>query len=215
MSNDSTATMLVLSPGAYGMNSDTHLALCDIQMFAHIPNFIYLAPSTKSEYKNMLKFATTQKKHPVGIRVPASFSETNDADNTDYTMYNKNKIVLNGNTVAIFAIGKMMDMALAIAKKVKQDKNLDITVINPLFLTGLDETLLNDLKKNHKLVITLEDGELMGGYGQNISSFYGTSDILVKNFGISKKFHTDFTAEELLKENGMSVENISNIIERY
>ncbi len=106
-----------------------------------------------------------------------------------------------------------MDMALDIVKKVKQEKNLDITVINPLFLTGLDETLLNDLKKNHKLVITLEDGELMGGYGQNISSFYGTSDILVKNFGISKKFHTDFTAEDLLKENGMSVENISNIIE--
>lgn len=213
--NDSPATMLVLSPGAYGMNSDTHLALCDIQMFAHIPNFIYLAPSTKSEYKNMLKFATTQKKHPVGIRVSAEFSEIDTCDNTDYTIYNKNKIVLNGNTVAIFAIGKMMDMALDIAKKVKQEKNLDITVINPLFLTGLDETLLNDLKKNHKLVITLEDGELMGGYGQNISSFYGTSDILVKNFGISKKFHTDFTAEDLLKENGMSVENISNIIERY
>ena len=53
----------------------------------------------------------------------------------------------------------------------------------------------------------------MGGYGQNISWFYGTSDILVKNFGISKIFHTDFTAEDLLKENGMSVENISNIIE--
>ena len=211
--NDSPATMLVLSPGAYGMNSDTHLGLCDIQMFAHIPNFIYLAPSTKSEYKNMLKFATTQKKHPVGIRVPAEFSEIDTYDNTDYTIYNKNKIVLNGNTVAIFAIGKMMDMALDIAKKVKQDKNLDITVINPLFLTGLDETLLNDLKKNHKLVITLEDGELMGGYGQNISSFYGISDMLVKNFGISKKFHTDFTAEDLLKENGMSVENISNIIE--
>ena len=54
---------------------------------------------------------------------------------------------------------------------------------------------------------------MLGGYGQNISSFYGTSDMLVKNFGISKKFHTEFTAEDLLKENGMSVENISNIIE--
>ena len=49
----------------------------------------------------------------------------------------------------------------------------------------------------------------MGGYGKNISSFYGTSDILVKNFGISKKFHTYFTEEDLLKENRMSVENIS------
>ena len=56
---------------------------------------------------------------------------------------------------------------------------------------------------------------MLGGYGQNISSFYGTSDILVKNFGISKKFHTDFKAEELLAKCGMSKENLVNIIEGY
>ena len=83
---------------------------------------IYLAPSTKSEYKNMLKFATTLKNHPVWIRVTAEFSKIDTCDNTDYTIYNKNKIVLNGNTVAIFATGKMMDMSLDIVKKVKQEK---------------------------------------------------------------------------------------------
>lgn len=53
--------MLVLSPGVYGMNSNTHIALCDIQMFAHIPNLIYLAPATKEEYEQMFKYATTQR----------------------------------------------------------------------------------------------------------------------------------------------------------
>lgn len=80
--NDSPATMLVLIPGVYGMNSNTHIALCDIQMFAHIPNLIYLAPTTKEEYNQMFKFATTQKKHPVGIRVPATFIETGIPDTT-------------------------------------------------------------------------------------------------------------------------------------
>ena len=87
-------------------------------------------------------------------------------------------------------------------------------VINPRFLTGLDEELLNSLKENHKLVITLEDGELMGGYGQTISSFYGQSDISVKNYGISKEFHTDCKPEELLAKNGMSVQNIVNEIKK-
>ena len=213
--NDNPATMLVLSPGVYGMNSDTHLALCDIQQFAYIPNLIYLAPATRSEYKNALKFATTQKKHPVGIRVPAVFSDIQEEDNTNYAEINKNKIIKKGSKVAIFGIGKMIDMANDIADKLKKEKNLDITIINPLFLSGLDEKLLNSLKNNHQLIITLEDGELMGGYGQNISSFYGQNEISVKNYGISKKFHTDFAAEELLAENGMSISNIYNFITKF
>ena len=213
--NDNPATMLVLSPGVYGMNSDTHLALCDIQQFAYIPNLIYLAPATRSEYKNALKFATAQKKHPVGIRVPAVFSDIQEEDNTNYAEINKNKIIKKGSKVAIFGIGKMIDMANDIAYKLKKEKNLDITIINPLFLSGLDEKLLNSLKNNHQLIITLEDGELMGGYGQNISSFYGQNEISVKNYGISKKFHTDFAAEELLAENGMSISNIYNFITKF
>ncbi len=213
--NDNPATMLVLSPGVYGMNSNTHIALCDIQMFAHIPNFIYLAPTSKEEYNQMFKFAVNQKEHPVGIRVPATFVSTGIEDDTDYSVYNKNKVELSGNTVAIFAVGPMLSMAMEVAKKVKEEMSLNITVINPRFLTGLDEELLNLLKENHKLIITLEDGELIGGYGQNIASFYGTSDIRVKNYGISKKFHTDFKPEELLKDNGMSVQNITHEIKEY
>ena len=163
----------------------------------------------------MFQFATTQKEHPVGIRVPAEFITTGIEDTTDYSIYNKNKIELKGNTVAIFAVGPMLPMAMEIAKKVKEEINFDITVINPRFLTGLDEELLNSLKENHKLVITMEDGELQGGYGQNIASFYGESDIKVKNYGISKEFHTDFKPEELLAQNGMSVQNIVNETAKY
>ena len=209
--NNNPATLLLLSAGAYGMNSDTHIALCDIQMFAHIPNLIYLAPSTKEEYKNMLKYATTQKNHPVGIRVPAVWSDIKDNDNTDYSLL-KNKVISKGTKVAIFGVGKMIDMAIKVRDKIKETNNLDITIINPLILSNLDTELLDELKTNHNLIITLEDGELMSGYGQTIASYYGTENIKVKNFGISKKFHTDFDAEELLKENGMSVENLTTLI---
>ncbi len=207
--NNSPATMLLLRCGVYGMNSDTHIALCDIQMFSHIPNLVYIAPSTRLEYNDALKFATSQKKYPVAIRVPVLFSDNNNI-NTDYSKF-KNKVLLKGKDVAIFGVGKMIDRALAIAEKLK-NKNINATVVNPLFLSSLDEDLLNSLKKNHKLIVTLEDGELFGGYGQNIASFYGTDDMLVKNYGISKKFHSDFSADKLLDECGMSVFNIVNDI---
>lgn len=181
-------------------------------MFAHILNLIYLAPISKEEYQQMFKFATTQKKHPVAIRVPAMFTQSGVEDTTDYSIYNKNKVEISGSKVAIFAIGAMLPMALETAKKVKEEIGLEITVVNPRFLTGLDEELLTQLKENHELVITLEDGELMGGYGQTIASFYDDTNMKVKNYGISKAFHTEFKATELLAENGMSVEQLTTYI---
>lgn len=210
--NDNPAVMLVLSPGVYGMNSNTHIALCDIQMFAHIPNLIYLAPATKEEYEQMFKYATTQKDHPVGIRVPASFVSSGIKDDTDYSVL-KNKVEIQGEKFAIFAVGCMLDLAKKVAEKIKEEKDIQITVINPRFLTGLDTDLLESLKKNHTHILTLEDGELVSGYGQNIASYYGDSDIKVKNYGISKAFHTDYDPNELLAQNGMSVENLSKYIQ--
>lgn len=210
--NDNPAVMLVLSPGVYGMNSNTHIALCDIQMFAHIQNLIYLAPATKEEYEQMFKYATTQKDHPVGIRIPASFVSSGIKDETDYSVL-KNKVEIQGEKFAIFAVGCMLALAKKVAEKIKEEIGIQITVINPRFLTGLDIELLEKLKKNHTHILTLEDGELVSGYGQNIASYYGDSDIKVKNYGISKVFHTDYDPIELLAQNGMSVENLSQYIQ--
>lgn len=205
--NNQPATFLLFSPGVYGMNSNTHIALCDIQMFAHIPNLTYLAPSTKEEYQAMFKYATTQRNNPVAIRVQKNMKSSNIKDEFDYSVL-KNKIEINGEKIAIFAVGILTHMALEVANKIKQEKGLDITVINPLFLNDLDVDLLEKLKENHKLIITIEDGELQGGYGQTIASYYGNSNMKVINHGISKKFHTDFKASELLDENGISVDKL-------
>ena len=124
-------------------------------------------------------------------------------------------IVNNGDKVAIVAVGPMLKMALEVSKVIKEKLNKDITIINPINLSNLDYETLNGLKNNHQTVITLEDGELQGGYGQNIASYFGNTDIKVINYGISKKFHSDFKAEELLEECGMSVEKLVKVIEDY
>lgn len=206
--NDNPATLLILAAGVYGMNSNTHIALCDIAMFAHIPNLMYLAPTTKEEYLAMFRFATTQREHPVAIRVPAFFVESGNEDTTDYSILNKSEVVSKGSDIAIIGVSNMMELAKKAAEKYEEETGKKVTVINPKFLTGLDEELLNGLKENHHLVITLEDGEVEGGYGQRVAGFYGTADMKVKNFGISKAFHTDFVADELLDQHGISVDKL-------
>lgn len=206
--NDSPATFLILSPGAYGMNSNTHIALCDIQMFAHIPNLIYLAPASNEEFTQMFRYATTQKQHPVAIRKVDNLRSTGIADDTDYSVL-KNKIERKGSKAAIFAVGGLVPMALEVADKIKAQTGTEITVINPRFVSGVDEELLNTLKADHSLVITIEDGEVMGGYGQNIAAFYGDSDMRVHCHGISKAFHTEFKADELLDAHGISAEKLT------
>lgn len=210
--NNNPATILVVNPGVYGMNSDTHIALCDIQEFSHIPNFTYLAPATKKEYNLALEYATNKSTHPVGIRVPAFWCELDSDEPIDIT---KNMIINEGIDVAILAVGPMLKMALDVALKIKEKINKKITVVNVLNVSDLDIDMLDKLEKSHKLIITLEDGELQGGYGVNIAGYFGTSNLKVKNYGISKKFHTDFKAEELLASNGMSIEKLVKVIEDY
>ena len=212
--NNSSATMLVLEPGVYGMNSNTHIALCDIQMFAHIPNFVYFAPATKEEFEQMFKYAVNQKEHPVGIRVPGKFTSSGKADDTDYSVLT-NKIEKSGSDAAIFAVGPLLPMAIKTAEEIEKKTGKKITVVNPRFVSGLDEELLTKLIDSHKVVITIEDGELQSGYGQTIASFYGDKNMKVINHGISKKFHTDFVPEELLAECGMSVEKLVAEVEKY
>ena len=210
--NNSPATILVFMPGAYGMKSNTHFSMCDIQMFSHVPNMIYLSPAYKEEYLAMFEYATAQKEHPIAIRVPNRFYLCGEEDKTDYGKMNKAKVMTYGEDVAIIAVGALIPKAMEIFEACENKYGKKITVINPIYLTGVDNELLDELKKNHKLVITMEDGILDGGYGQSIASYYGNSDMKVITLGISKEFHSNFDTEKLLSENGISVEQILNTI---
>lgn len=204
--NNSPATILVFMPGAYGMKSNTHFSMCDIQMFSHVPNMVYLCPAYKEEYLAMFKYSTTQKEHPIAIRVPNKFYESGQIDTTDYGIINKAKIVREGREIAIIAVGALIPKALEIADACLEKIGKRITVINPIYLTGLDTELLDSLKENHKHIVTMEDGILDGGYGQSIASYYGDSDVKVTTLGITKEFHSNFDTEELLTECGICEE---------
>ena len=213
--NNQAGVVLVYSASINSMNDESHLGFFDIPLISHIPNFVYLAPTNKEEHLAMLEWAINQNEHPVAIRVPVgSVVETGKEDKTDYSILNKNKVVKNGEQVAIFGVGNFYNLAEEVSEQLKSEHNMEVTLINPRFLTGLDKELLNSLKENHKLIVTIEDGIVEGGYGQTVASFLGNTDLKVQNYGINKKFYDRYKVEELMEENGLTVDNIvKNVIE--
>ena len=213
--NDQPATILVLLPGAYGMKSNTHLGLCDIQMLTHIPNLVYLSPAYREEYVQMFRCAVSQREHPVAIRVPVRWLDSGEPDETDYAAGLRSKVLRRGSGAALMAVGSLIPLALRAADAWRERTGEAVTVVHPRFLSGVDGELLEELKADHSLVITLEDGELDGGWGQRIASFYGPEAMRVLNLGISKAFHSDFNADQLLAENGISLEGLIGTLSRW
>lgn len=207
--NNNPATILVNTASVYGMNDVTHLGLYDIAMMSNIPNLVYLAPTSKEEYFAMLDWSIEQDKYPVAIRIPCNgvISDNREVQK-DYSNLNKYKIEKQGSKVAIVALGDFYQLGEQIVSEIKEKLGFVPTLINPRYITGLDNKLLEELKKEHELVITLEDGILEGGFGEKIASFYGTTNMKVKNYGIRKSFPDRYIVDELLKENGITVEQI-------
>ena len=121
-------------------------------------------------------------------------------DTTDYSLLNKYKVEESGDTVAILGLGNFLPLAKSVKEELKKRYNINATVINPRFITGIDEELMESLKSNHKVVITLEDGVLDGGFGEKITRFYGDSDMKVLNYGSFKEFTDRASMSELNKK---------------
>ena len=206
--NDLPGTILVYNASVNGMNDESHLGIFDIPFLSHIPNLVYLAPTNQEEYLAMLDWSLEQTHHPVAIRVPVGpLRSTGKADATDYNQLYQNEVVQAGSKVAVMGVGNFFGLAEEVIAALAKE-NIQATLINPKFISGVDETLLTELTNNHQVVVTLEDGITDGGYGQTVASFLGNTDVKVQNYGLDKAFHDRYVASELLAENGITVENI-------
>lgn len=213
--NESPATILVNTASVYGLNDITHLGLYDIAFMSNIPNLVYLAPTSKEEYFKMLDWSLEQDRYPVAVRVPCNgVVSSARTPYDDYSDLNKYKTEIKGDTVAVLALGDFYQLGEKTVELLKAETGINATLINPVYITGIDEDALNALKANHKVVVTLEDGILDGGFGEKIARFYGATDIKTLNYGIKKAFYDRFNAEELLKENGVYPENIISDIKK-
>ena len=195
--NNNPALIVVNAGGISGADV-THLGLFDIPLISNIPNIVYLAPTSKEEYLAMLQWGLDQQEQPVVIRTPsAEVVSTGEKIEPDFSKLNTYKKVAQGNKVAIIGLGAFFKLGQEVKKHLKETTGIDATLINPRFITGLDENMLNSLVEDHEVVITLEDGLLNGGFGEKIARFYGDKDVKVLNFGATKEFTDSVPVEEL------------------
>lgn len=208
--NNNPVTFLVTWAGFEAMNDVTHLGIFDTPMLTSIPNLIYLAPTSVAEYRAILDWSINQKEHPVAIRVPLPmFTDSDSPVQSSYDRLNQSLVTHSGKDIAILGVGNMYHVARKAAAHLK-DKGLDVTIINPLFLSGLDTQLLTQLMDSHRLVVTLEDGVLDGGFGEKVAAFYGPTTMRVMNFGLKKEFRDRYDRQELAQENHLTEEQIAS-----
>lgn len=207
--NNSPATILVYWASVYGMNDVTHLGIYDIPMMSNIPNLVYLAPTTKEEYLAMLDWSIEQNDHPVAIRVPISVVSDGKKVTKDFSKLNEYEVTQNGSKIAIVALGSFYSVGAKTAEIIENKTGVKATLINPIYITGTDDKLLEQLKENHDIVITVEDGVLDGGFGEKIARFYGNSDVKVLNYGLKKEFLDRYNPEEIVKANRLTPEQIA------
>lgn len=208
--NNNPALLLVFWGGLGSMNDVTHLGFFDIPLLSNVPNLVYLAPTCIEEYEAMMSWGIRQTTHPVAIRVPSNgVQRRNIVPVADYEqIMNRYEVTRQGNRIAIVALGSFYQLGEDVADRLKAMYGIDATLINPRFISGLDEALLEDLKRGHELVITIEDGVLDGGFGEKIARYYGTSKMKVLCRGARKEFVDRFDLEELLKSNRLTAELI-------
>ena len=202
---DKNPALIIVSGGGISGADATHLGTFDIPMLAHIPNLLYLAPTTKQEVLAMLEWGLNYQDGPVALRIPSGPVIEGDAV-TDFVP-TKYDIVQSGKDVALFGLGGFLSLAKEVAAELTKS-GINATIVNPKCISDLDIATLEALKENHQLVVTLEDGALAGGFGPKVASFYGKTDVKVLNLGADKEFSNYTPLPELLENYGLTIPQI-------
>lgn len=215
--NNNPALILVFGGGITFFNDVTHLGSFDIPLISNIPNMVYLAPTNKEEYFSMVEWGIEQREYPVAIRVPSlEIVESNKKFDSNYDNLNKYVVEQEGKEIAIIPLGDFFQLGEKVRESLKERLGVEATLINPRFITGIDDELLEKIKLDHKLVVTLENGVLDGGFGEKITRFYSTSNIKVLNFGAKKEFTDRLSSEEIYIKNHLTKDQIvEDIIKNY
>ncbi len=150
--------------GLVGQDGETHQGIYDISYLSHMPGMTVLAPKNRYELIAMMDYAM-ELEGPVAIKYPRGTAYKGLSEFNTPIVHGKNEIIYKGSDIAIFGCGHMMEEAVKLYDMLKAD-GMNPTLINPRFLSSIDEDLLKDLSKNHKVLVTMEENISQGGYGQ-------------------------------------------------
>ena len=209
--NRQPALINVFLGSIMGMNDIAHIGFYDIAMLSGIPGIVYLAPTCWEEYRAMMEWGIRQTEGPVAIRVPGGEVRHDDSSKfpTEYSLPARFSTTHRGTGVAIIAAGAFYHLGTSVALQLKEQHSIDATLINPRYLTHLDEDTLRSLCTDHHTVVTLEDGALEGGFGEKVARFYGPQrGMRVLCHGVRKGLYDRYDYAQMFEENGLTVQQI-------
>lgn len=235
--NHVPATLLIFGAGISGTDN-THSGTFDMTMFANVPDVTCLAPASGEQMLDMLAWATGPSDHGVvAIRMPGeqilsleraadmAFDPLQRAEEHDPAVniarecpFSRYQIVQPGKDVAILGLGNTMPLAAEVTSALAEDDEthaaITATLVDALQYSTMDAELLTMLADGHRLVVTLEDGQLEGGWGEKVTAFYANSNnakashVRVLNFGASKEFTDRVPLDELNERYGLTAATI-------
>lgn len=235
--NHVPATLLIFGAGISGADN-THSGTFDMTMFANVPDVTCLAPASGEQMLDMLAWATGPSEHGVvAIRMPGeqilaleraadmAFDPLQRAEEHDPAVniagacpFVRYQIVQPGRDVAILGLGNTMPLAAeitsALAENDEEHTAITATLVDALQYSTMDAELLAMIADGHRLVVTLEDGQLEGGWGEKVTAFYANSSntkashVRVLNFGAAKEFTDRVPLGELNERYGLTSETI-------
>ena len=235
--NHVPATLLIFGAGISGADN-THSGTFDMTMFANVPEVTCLAPASGEQMLDMLAWATGPSEHGVvAIRMPGeqilaleraadmAFDPLQRAEEHDPAVniagecpFTRYQIVQPGRDVAILGLGNTMPLAAEVMSALAEDDGthaaITATLVDALQYSAMDAELLTMLADGHRLVVTLEDGQLEGGWGEKVTAFYANSSnakashVRVLNFGASKEFTDRVPLDELNERYGLTAKTI-------
>ena len=226
--NGSAVTLLVFSTGVAKTDA-THSGTADMVMMRGIPGLTCLAPTSGAEFLDMLAWATGPARQPAVIRVPGERtlateragkpiarssdpSKTDAECGSDAAPWNRYRILQEGRTVALLALGDALPLGRDLAVSLEMSTGLKPTLVDPHRYDRLDEQTLDALASTHSLVATIEDGQLDGGWGQAVAAYYGPSQVRTLAFGAAKEFNDRVPQATLLERYGMTVPAMTRAI---
>ncbi len=220
--NGSAVTLLVFSTGVAKTDA-THSGTADMVMMRGIPGLICLAPTSGAEFLDMLAWATGPARQPVVIRVPGErtlateragkpIAPATSDPTTGGEPWDRYRILQQGRTVALLALGDALPLGRDLADSLEASMELKPTLVDPHRCDRLDEQTLEALASTHSLVVTIEDGQLDGGWGQAVAAYYGPSQIRTLAFGAAKEFNDRVPKATLLERYDMTVPAMTRAI---
>ena len=201
--------------GIVGSDGETHQGIFDLSYLSSIPNMHIMAPKNKWELSDMMKFAV-KFGAPIAVRYPRGEAYDGLAQHRAPIVYGKSEMLFEEDTIALMAVGSMVKTAVAVREHLKE-MGYSVTLVNGRFVKPIDTEMIEQLSKNHELLVTMEENVESGGFGEKVRTYVDERkwEMGVLSICIPDEYVEHGNVDLLRKEIGIDADTIVNrIIEK-